>query len=153
MNKIVKKTLPVLLTSAAVIIALLVLRHLWSYYMDEPWTRDAHVSADVVQVAPDVSGLIQQVQVRDNQLVKRGQVLFTIDQDRFKLALRQARAAVADRQETLAQAQRDVAAGPWAGWRGRRVVRVGPSPVRPSSSATIRNSTPSASAVRKTASA
>jgi multidrug resistance efflux pump len=44
--------------------------------------------------------------VRDNQLVK-GQVLFSIDQDRFKLALRQAQAAVADRQETLAQAQRE----------------------------------------------
>jgi len=40
-NKIVKKTLPVLLTSAAVIVALLVLRQLWVYYMDEPWTRDA----------------------------------------------------------------------------------------------------------------
>jgi RND family efflux transporter MFP subunit len=60
-----------------------------------------------VQIAPDVSGLIQQVEVRDNQLVKRGQVLFSIDQDRFKLALRQAKAAVADREETLAQAQRE----------------------------------------------
>jgi RND family efflux transporter MFP subunit len=47
------------------------------------------------------------VEVRDNQWVKRGQVLFSIDQDRFKLALRQAKAAVADRQETLAQAQRE----------------------------------------------
>jgi len=47
------------------------------------------------------------VQVRDNQLVQRGQVLFSIDQDRFKLALRQAKAALADRQETLAQAQRE----------------------------------------------
>ncbi len=60
-----------------------------------------------MQIAPDVSGLIQQVQVRDNQLVQRGQVLFSIDQDRFKLALRQAKAALADRQETLAQAQRE----------------------------------------------
>ena len=47
MNKIVKKALPVLLTSAAVIVALLVLRQLWVYYMDEPWTRDAHVGAVV----------------------------------------------------------------------------------------------------------
>jgi RND family efflux transporter MFP subunit len=54
-----------------------------------------------------VSGLIQQVEVKDNQLIKRGQVLFSIDQDRFKLALRQAKAAVADREETLAQAQRE----------------------------------------------
>jgi hypothetical protein len=46
------------------------------------------------------------VDVRDNQLVTRDQVLF-VDQERFKLALRQAQAAVADRKETLAQAQRE----------------------------------------------
>jgi RND family efflux transporter MFP subunit len=77
------------------------------YYMFAPWTRDAHIRADIVQIAPDVSGLIKQVDVRDNQPVTRDQVLFVIDQERFKLALRQAEAAVADRQETLAQAQRE----------------------------------------------
>jgi hypothetical protein len=61
------------------------------YYMFAPWTRDGHIRADIMQIAPDVSGLIQQVDVRDNQLIKRGQVLFSIDQDRFKLALRQAK--------------------------------------------------------------
>jgi multidrug resistance efflux pump len=61
----------------------------------------------VIQIAPDVSGLIQKVEVRDNQTVKRGDVLFTIDQDRFTLALRQAKATLAERQETLAQAQRE----------------------------------------------
>ena len=76
MNKIVKKTLPILLTSAAVIVALLVLRQLWVYYMDEPWTRDAHVGADVVQVAPDVSGLVESVNVADNQAVKKGDVIY-----------------------------------------------------------------------------
>ena len=49
MNKILKQTFPVVLTVVAVVAAVLVLRHLWAYYMDEPWTRDAHVSADVVQ--------------------------------------------------------------------------------------------------------
>ncbi len=97
----------VVLTSLVVIFACLVVWRLVMYYMFAPWTRDGHIRADIVQIAPDVSGLIQQVQVRDNQPVSRGQVLFSIDQDRFKLALRQARAAVADRQETLAQAQRE----------------------------------------------
>jgi RND family efflux transporter MFP subunit len=77
------------------------------YYMFAPWTRDGHIRADVVQIAPDVSGLIKQVDVRDNQPVTRDQVLFIIDQDRFRLALRQAQAVVADRKETLAQAQRE----------------------------------------------
>ena len=97
----------VVLTLLIVSFAVVVVWRMVMYYMFAPWTRDGHIRADIVQIAPDVSGLIQQVDVRDNQLVKRGQVLFSIDQDRFKLALRQAKAAVADRQETLAQAQRE----------------------------------------------
>ncbi|CAD5203083.1 HlyD family secretion protein [Pseudomonas sp. FEN] len=97
----------VVLTLLVVTFACLVVWRLVMYYMFAPWTRDGHIRADIVQIAPDVSGLIQQIQVRDNQPVSRGQVLFSIDQDRFKLALRQARAAMADRQETLAQAQRE----------------------------------------------
>ena len=97
----------VVLTLLVVTFAVVVVWRMVMYYMFAPWTRDGHIRADIVQIAPDVSGLIQQVQVRDNQLVQRGQVLFSIDQDRFKLALRQARAALADRQETLDQAQRE----------------------------------------------
>lgn len=97
----------VVLTLLIVSFAVVVVWRMVMYYMFAPWTRDGHIRADIVQIAPDVSGLIQQVEVRDNQLVKRGQVLFSIDQDRFKLALRQAKAAVADREETLAQAQRE----------------------------------------------
>ena len=108
MNKIVKKTLPVLLTSAAVIIALLVLRQLWVYYMDEPWTRDAHVGADVVQVAPDVSGLVETVQVADNQAVKKGDLLFVVDRARYRIALEQARASLAERQASVAQLRREI---------------------------------------------
>lgn len=96
-----------LLTLLIVTFAVVVVWRMVMYYMYAPWTRDGHIRADIVQIAPDVSGLIQQVEVRDNQLVQRGQVLFSIDQDRFKLALRQAKAAVADREETLAQAQRE----------------------------------------------
>ena len=43
----------------------------WVYYTESPWTRDARFSADVVAIAPDVSGLITQVNVHDNQLVKK----------------------------------------------------------------------------------
>ena len=97
----------VVLTLLIVSFAVVVVWRMVMYYMFAPWTRDGHIRADIVQIAPDVSGLIQRVEVRDNQLVKRGQVLFSIDQDRFKLALRQAKAAIADREETLAQAQRE----------------------------------------------
>ena len=56
---------------------------LWDYYLDAPWTRDGHVRADVVPVAPDVSGFVTEVLVRDNQQVQRGDVLFRIDRARY----------------------------------------------------------------------
>ena len=97
----------VVLTLLVVAFACVVVWRMTMYYMFAPWTRDGHIRADVVQIAPDVSGLIKQVDVRDNQPVIRDQVLFVIDQERFKLALRQAEATEADRKETLAQAQRE----------------------------------------------
>ncbi|MFD2645809.1 efflux RND transporter periplasmic adaptor subunit [Pseudomonas japonica] len=97
----------VVLTLLVVTLATVLVWQMVLYYMFAPWTRDGHIRADVIQVAPDVSGLIQEVAVRDNQPIKRGDVLFTVDQDRFRLALRQARATLAERQETLAQAQRE----------------------------------------------
>ena len=97
----------VVLTLLVVTLATVLVWQMVLYYMFAPWTRDGHIRADVIQVAPDVSGLIQQVEVRDNQPIKRGDVLFTIDQDRFRLALRQAQATLAERKETLAQAQRE----------------------------------------------
>ncbi|NMY75724.1 MULTISPECIES: HlyD family secretion protein [Pseudomonas] len=97
----------VVLTLLVVAFACVVVWRMTMYYMFAPWTRDGHIRADIVQIAPDVSGLIKQVEVRDNQPVTRDQVLFVIDQERFKLALRQAQATLADRKETLAQAQRE----------------------------------------------
>ncbi|PXW28563.1 efflux RND transporter periplasmic adaptor subunit [Paraburkholderia caballeronis] len=99
----------ILLTLIVVAIAAVVLWRLVDYYMFSPWTRDGHVRADVIQVAPDVSGLITSVEVIDNQEVKRGQVLFVIDQARYTLALRLAQANVEQRRATLAQARREYA--------------------------------------------
>ena len=73
-------------TLITVAIAAVVGWYLWDYYMERPWTRDGRVRADVVQVAPDVSGVVARVNVADNQRVHRGELLFTIDQDRYRLA-------------------------------------------------------------------
>src|ERR1700747_2097348 len=98
----------VLLTLVVVLVAIAVGWQLWSYYMLEPWTRDGRVRADVVTVAADVSGLISDVFVHDNEKVRKGQQLFRIDQRRFQYALDQAKADVASRQATLDQATRDL---------------------------------------------
>jgi multidrug resistance efflux pump len=80
---------------------------LWRYYEIEPWTRDGRVRAYVVQVAPDVTGLVTKVFVYDNQPVSVGTPLFEIDRARFELALRQAEAAVQAAKVALAQAERE----------------------------------------------
>ena len=94
-------------TLVAVVLAVGVGWQLWLYYMLAPWTRDGRVLADVVALAPDVSGPVVEVLVRDNQTVRRGDVLFRIDPERFKLALEQSEAQTASRQATLAESIRE----------------------------------------------
>ena len=107
LKKILKVTGRVLVTCAAVAVATLGARRLYVHYNLEPWTRDGRVRADVVEVTPDVNGLVTTVFVRDNQVVHVGQVLFMIDRPRYELALRQAEAAIANSQAALAQARRE----------------------------------------------
>jgi len=70
-----------------VVIGVVAAKWLWVYYQIDPWTRDARVRADVADVAPDVSGLVFEVDVVDNMPVHKGQRLFVIDRPRFELAL------------------------------------------------------------------
>jgi multidrug resistance efflux pump len=98
----------VLFTGLVTLVAAAVGWQLWIYYMDAPWTRDGTVRADVVGVAPDVSGLVTQVLVADNQTVHRDDVLFRIDPARFQLALQQADATMAGRKATLDEAVREM---------------------------------------------
>ena len=81
-----------LITAVVVVVALLLGHALWKHYLYSPWTRDGRVRAEVVRVAPDVSGLVIRVAVVDNQLVHRGDVLFVLDQARFNNAVDQAEA-------------------------------------------------------------
>ena len=85
----------VLLTLVLLIAAALLGYDMASYYLYSPWTRDARVRANVVTVAPDVSGYVDDIRVRNDQFVHKGDVLFIIDQDRYRLALADAEAALA----------------------------------------------------------
>lgn len=82
-------------------------RWLWVRYNVEPWTRDGRIRADVVQVSPDVSGLVTQVHVKNDQTVAAGDALFVLDRPRYELALRQAEATVISSEVILAQARRE----------------------------------------------
>jgi len=98
----------VLLTGAIVALAGVLGWHLWDYYMNAPWTRDGKVRADIVRLAADVSGFVSAVEVKDNQEVHKGDVIFRIDQARFELALRQAEAQMASSQAALDLAKSDL---------------------------------------------
>ncbi|CAI8755732.1 Efflux transporter periplasmic adaptor subunit [Pseudomonas donghuensis] len=91
---------------------------LWQYYMLTPWTRDAKIRADVVIIAPDVSGWVRELKVHDNQQVKAGELLMSIDRDRFEAALDKANAVAETRQQQLRlrehEASRRAALGPQA---------------------------------------
>lgn len=90
------------LTLSAVAVATLLAFMMLQHYVQTPWTRDGRVRADVVRVAPDVSGQISSVAVRDNQWVNHGDVLYSIDPHWLTLAVVSAQADVdAKRHEML----------------------------------------------------
>lgn len=67
-----------------------------------PRTDDAFIDADVVHMAPDVSGRVVAIKVTNNQRVRAGDLLFVIDPEPFRLQLEQARAQLAGLQATFA---------------------------------------------------
>ena len=71
-----------------------------------PRTDDAYLQADLVHMAPDVSGRIVELDVRDNQAVRKGDVLFRIDPDPYRMRVDQARAAVQGLEAKLAADRR-----------------------------------------------
>jgi multidrug resistance efflux pump len=107
MNHVAKKVLRILVTLLVVVAAGFGARWLWIRYNLDPWTRDGRLRADVVQVSPDINGLVTAVDVRDGQKVRIGDTLFIVDRPRYELALAQAEAAIAADEAQLAQARRE----------------------------------------------
>ena len=99
------------LTLAIATIATVAGIQLWRHYVLSPWTRDGRVVANSVTVAAEVSGRIVSIGVAENQYVKKGDVLFTIDQATFKAALDNAKATVASTQATMEMRSSNAARG------------------------------------------
>ena len=109
MKALIRKIARYAITLILVAIAVVVVFRAWAFYTESPWTRDAKFTADVVAIAPDVTGLITDVRVRDNQYVKKGDVLFTIDQPRFEKTLAEAEADVQYYQSLVDEKRREAA--------------------------------------------
>ena len=99
---------PIVLLVVA-LLAIFAIIHIWNYYNSEPWTRDGRVRGDVIQVSSDVSGLVTEVLVQDNQSVKKGQVLFKIDVARQAIDVEQAKSDLAKAKAGLAAAEAELA--------------------------------------------
>lgn len=95
--------------SSLVVIALALVSGwlLWNYYMQSPWTRDGKVRAEQVGIAPQVSGTITDLRVKDNQFVHAGDVLFRIDATPFHIDVLNAEAQLAKAQSDLARASNE----------------------------------------------
>src|SRR5438105_15097056 len=99
-HKFVRKIVSLIIVVSAVIITL----YVWGIIERHPRTDDATARANVVGIAPRVSGQIIKLNVQDNQAVKEGDVLFEIDPEDYRLILEKAKAELATLDRQLAQA-------------------------------------------------
>jgi membrane fusion protein, multidrug efflux system len=97
----VRKMVSLIVVAGAVIITL----YVWAIIERHPRTDDATARANVVGIAPRVSGQTIKLNVQDNQAVKKGDVLFEIDPEDYRLILEKAKAELATVDRQLAQAE------------------------------------------------
>ena len=101
------RAVPVLITLATTVFAVVLGWTMWDAYMGAPWTRDGTVRTYVVTMAPEIAGRIVELPVVDNQFVHKGDLLLVIDPTNYKIALQLADAAVDQAQAMAQNAQRE----------------------------------------------
>lgn len=99
-----------------------------------PRTDDASVRANLIEIAPEVSGRLEQLPVRDNTFVKQGDLLFAIDQRDYQYALQQALSDQDNLEQRIADAKRKIAAENSAVGAARATVRTTNTGVKAASS-------------------
>ena len=80
----------------------------YSRYIENPWTRDGQVRANIVGIAPRVSGPIIQVRVRDKQPERKGDLLFEINPSDFQAQVDTAAGRVENDEATFKQQQQNL---------------------------------------------
>jgi RND family efflux transporter MFP subunit len=88
MRKLLRVGLTLLVVAAAIVSGTWV----WDHYLYSPWTRDGRIRADIITIAPDASGWVTELAVRNNQAVSKGDPLFVIDNARYQVALAESEA-------------------------------------------------------------
>ena len=98
-----------ILTLVTVLLAAAASLGMYERYTTKPWTRDGQVRANVVGVACRVAGPIIQIPIRDNQSVKKGDLLFEIDHSNYIATVKNAQAKLLQTQAAEIQANQELA--------------------------------------------
>lgn len=96
------KLLRISLTLTVVIVAVIAGHWVWDHYLYSPWTRDGRIRAQVITIAPDVSGWVDTLNVKDNQQVSKGELIFSVDPTRYQAKIKELEAEVENKQYALA---------------------------------------------------
>jgi len=95
-------------TLSVVALAVIASGFMYWRYIDRPWTRDAQVRANIVGIAPRVAGPIVQIPIKDNQQVKKGDLLFQIDPSTFQAAVDNAAAKLRQMQAAQVESKQNL---------------------------------------------
>jgi membrane fusion protein (multidrug efflux system) len=90
-NSPIKKILPLLGIIVLIVVGVVVFKY-WQYASTHASTDDAYLTSDVIQISPQVTGTVTKVYVEDNQVVKAGDLLVTLDDSTYRTAYDQAKA-------------------------------------------------------------
>ena len=90
-SRIAGRVLGLAIVASAVFLSV----HVWRISYHSPRTDDASVRANVVGIAPHVSGPIVELPIVDNQLTREGELLFVVDPKPYEARLAAARADLA----------------------------------------------------------
>src|ERR1700722_12443582 len=83
-----------ILAAAVYAVTILLTLYVTRIYLEYPQTDDAYVRADTVGIAPHISGPIVDLPIRDNEHVKKGDLLFIVDPRPYQAELDSAVASV-----------------------------------------------------------
>jgi RND family efflux transporter MFP subunit len=98
-----------ILTLVTVLLAAAASLGMYERYTTKPWTRDGQVRANVVGIACRVAGPIIQIPIRDNQSVKKGDLLFEIDPSTYIATVKNTQAKLLQNQAAEIQANQELA--------------------------------------------
>ena len=102
-----RRTLRIVVTLAILVAAMFSGLLIWNHYIAGPWTRDGQVLANIVNLAPEVSGRITKVAVADNQIVQKGDALYEVDPVDYQVAVAMAQANVNSKRADLRLKQQE----------------------------------------------